>query len=117
MLSFMRKKVTPFPKKKVVTSEKVTTSEEVDKGINIFDNMNDALVMVRRKYLDDFEGQYKGSTGWFNPDHEFFKRKFSTLEPDFYYIFYQKDIECQDMEPYKTFVLPFDTTKLFFNAQ
>ena len=32
MLLLPKKKVTPFPKKKLVTSEKVTTSEEVDKG-------------------------------------------------------------------------------------
>ena len=31
-MSFPKKKVTPSTKKKVVTSEKVTLSEEVDKG-------------------------------------------------------------------------------------
>ena len=38
--------------------------------------------MIRRKDLYNFEGKYKGSTGWFNLDHELKKRKFSTLEPD-----------------------------------
>ena len=36
----------------------------------------------------------------------------STLEPDFYIFFNKKDIEGQDMEPYKTCVVPFGTTKL-----
>ena len=39
-----------------------------------------------------------------------------TLEPDdtphFYKKIHEKDIEGQDTEPHKTFVLPFDTTKL-----
>ena len=29
-----KEKATPFPKKKLVTSEKVTTNEEVEKGTN-----------------------------------------------------------------------------------
>ena len=42
------------------------------------------MVTIRKKYLDNFEGQYKGSTGWFNIDHEFLERKISTLEPELY---------------------------------
>ena len=38
--------------------------------------------------------------------------KFSTLETDFYEKLYEEDIEVQDREPYKTFVVPFDTNKL-----
>ena len=33
--------------------------------------MKEALVTIRRKDSDKFEGQYKLSTGWFNLDHEF----------------------------------------------
>ena len=44
--------------------------------------MKEAVVTIRRKHSDKFEGQYKGSTGWFNVDREFFL--ISTLEPDFY---------------------------------
>ena len=40
------------------------------------------------------------------------KIKCSTIELDFYKKLYEKDIEGQDMEPYKTFSLPFDSTKL-----
>ena len=88
-----------------MTREKVTTSEEVDKGTKNQDDTKEAVVTIRRKDLDNFEGQSKGST-------EFLERKFSTLEPDLYRKLYEKDIEGQYMEPYKTFVLPFDTTKL-----
>ena len=65
-------------------NEKVTTSEEVDKGTKTLDDMKKAVVTIRGKDLYNFEGQSKVSTDWFNIDHEFLKRKFSTLEPDFY---------------------------------
>ena len=32
--------------------------------------MKKAVFTIRRKDSDKFEGQYKGSTGWFNIDHE-----------------------------------------------
>ena len=74
--------------------------------------MKEAVVTIRSSDLDNFQGQSKGSTGWFNLDHKFFKIKFPTLEPDFYDFYYEKNIEGQDMEPYKTFLVPFDSTKL-----
>ena len=73
--------------------------------------MKEVVVTIFRKDLDNFEGQYKGSSYWFNLDHEFLKRNFSTLEPDFYN-FYEKDTEGQDTEPYKTFLVTFDSIKL-----
>ena len=45
--------------------------------------MKEAVVTIRRNDLDTTEVRSKGSTGWFNLDHEFKKRKFSTLEPYF----------------------------------
>ena len=36
--------------------------------------MKEAVVMIRRKDSDNFEGQYIGSTGRFNIDREFLKR-------------------------------------------
>ena len=57
---------------------------EVDKGYEKLEDMKEAVVTIRRKHSDNFEGQSKGSTGWFNPDRDFLKRNFSTLEPDFY---------------------------------
>ena len=71
MSSLLREKVTPFSKKIVVTSEKDTSSEEVDKGNKFFDDMKEAVVTIRKNNLDNFEGQYIISTGWFNLDHEF----------------------------------------------
>ena len=90
---------TTLSKKKSLTTEKVTTSEEVDKGTKKLNDIKEAVVTIRGKDLDNFEGQYKGSTGWFNLDHEFKKMKISTLEPDFYNFYYEKDIEVQYMEP------------------
>ena len=42
--------------------------------------MKEAVVTVCGKDSDKFEGQSKGSTGWFNIDNNFIRRKFSTLE-------------------------------------
>ena len=67
-----------------MTSEKVTPSEEVDKGTKILDGIKEVVVTIRKKYLDHFEWHSVGSTGWFNINHEWLKRKFSTLGPDFY---------------------------------
>ena len=104
--------MTPLSDKKLLTTEKVTTSEEVEKGTEKLEGMKEAVVMICRKDSDKFEGQSKGYMGWFNLDRDYFKRKFSTLEPDLYEKLYEKDIEVQDMEAYKTFSAPFDTNKL-----
>ena len=93
---------TKFPKKKLLTTEKVTRSEEVDKDTKKSDDMKEAVVTIRRKYSYNFEVQSNGFTCWFNIDHKFLRRKFSALEPDFYIFYYEKIIEGQDMEPYKT---------------
>ena len=74
----------PIYEEKVSPSEKVTPSEEVEKGTNTLDDMEEPVFTIRRKYLDNFHGQYTVSTGWFNLDHEWLKGKFSTLKPDFY---------------------------------
>ena len=70
------------------------------------------MVTIIRKCSDKFKEKSIGSTGWLNLDHEFFLRKFLTLEPDLYRKLFEKDIEGQYIETYKMFVLPFDTTKL-----
>ena len=74
--------------------------------------MYEVVVTIRRKDSYEFEGQSKGSTGWFNLDHDFLKRNDSTLEPDLYRNLYERDIGGLDMEPYKAVFLPFDSTKL-----
>ena len=112
MLSFLKKELSPFPKKKVVLSEKVTPSEKVEKGTNLLNEMEEPVHTIHRKCWDNFQGQYTGSTGWINLDHEWLKIKFSTLEPDFYKRLFEKDIEGQDIDTYKTFVLQFDNNKL-----
>ena len=70
------------------------------------------MFTIRKKDIDNFEGQSIGSTGCLNLDHDWFKIKFSTLKTDFYKKLFEKDIEGQDFEPYKTFLVPFDNNKL-----
>ena len=36
--------------------------------------MKEAVVIIRMKDSDKFDGQSKGFTGWFNLDHEFLKK-------------------------------------------
>ena len=67
-----------------MTTEKVTSNEEVDKGTKTLHDMKEAVLTIHGKDLDNFEGQSKGSRGWLDLDHEFLKIKFSTLERDFY---------------------------------
>ena len=45
---------------KLLTTEKVTTSEEVDKGIKFLDDMKEEVFTISRKDLDNFEGNSKG---------------------------------------------------------
>ena len=48
--------IDPFPKKKLAPSEKVTPSEEVEKGTNFFNDMGEPVVTIHRKDLDNFQG-------------------------------------------------------------
>ena len=41
----------------------ITTNEYVDKGTEKLEDMKEAVVTIRRKDSDKFEGQSKGSTG------------------------------------------------------
>ena len=84
-------------------NEKIKTNDEVNKGTEKLEDMKEAVVTFRRKDSDKFEGQSKGSTGWFNPNHKFFKIKCYTLEPELYKKLYEKDIEGLYMEPYVMF--------------
>ena len=88
-------------------SEKKSLTKYVDKVTEELEDMKEAVITIHRKDSDNFEGRYKGSTGWFNLDSLILKRKFSTIEPDFYKNLYENYIEGQDMEPYRTFFVPF----------
>ena len=70
------------------------------------------MVTICRNDFDNFQGQYTASTGLFNLDNEWLKRKFSTLEPDFYKKLFENNIEGQYIKTYKTFVVPLYNTKL-----
>ena len=61
-------------KEAVVTTqflEKKSLIKDVDKGTGELEYMKDSVVTIRKKYLDKFEGQSKGSTGWFKLDSGF----------------------------------------------
>ena len=96
-------------------TENITTNVEVDKGNENFEDMKEEVVPIFRKDSNRLEGWSKVSTERFNLDYKLFKRKHSTLEPDFYKNIYEKDIEGLDMEPYKKFSVQFDYTKLNLN--
>ena len=99
----MNKKVKPLSKKKLLTTGKIIISEEVDKSTEILDDMKEAVVTICKDYLYNFDGQSKGSTGWFNFDHEFLKRKFSTLEPEFYKKFMKRILKVNIWNHLKRF--------------
>ena len=93
-------------------TKKITTNEGVDKGSEKLENMKEAVVTIRRKDSDKFEGRSKGSTGQVNIDHEFLKRKLSKLEPYFYKNFTKRILEVQTWNRIKRFFVPFYSTKL-----
>ena len=66
-----------------MTTEKVTTSQEVDKGTKKLNDMKEAVVTIRGKDSDNFEGQSKVSIGWFNINHELKKESFLHLNRTF----------------------------------
>ena len=53
-------------------AEKNSSTKDVDKRTYESEDMKEAVVTIRRKYLYKFKGKYKGSTGWFKLDSEFF---------------------------------------------
>ena len=67
-----------------------------------------AVVTIRRKGLDKFEGQSKVSTGWFKLDSVFLKTIFSTIHSEFYKELFENNIEDQNTELYTKFISPFD---------
>ena len=46
-------------------------------------DMGDPVITAHIKDLDSFQGGSTESTGWFDIDNDWFKRKISTLEPYF----------------------------------
>ena len=59
-------------------------TKDVDKGTDELEDMKKAVVTILRKVLDKFEGQFKGSKGWFKQDSGVFKTAFSTMHSEFY---------------------------------
>ena len=48
--------------------EKKSSTKDVDKGTDELVDMKKVVVTIRRKVLDKFEGQSKGSMEWFKLD-------------------------------------------------
>ena len=44
------------------------STNDIDKGTDESEDMKQAVVKICRKGLDQFEGQYRGSKGWFKLD-------------------------------------------------
>ena len=83
-------------------------TKDVDKGTDESEDMKKAVVTIRRKGLDKFEGQSKVYTGWFKLESGFLKTIFYTIHSEFYGKRFEKNIEGQDTELYTTFIVPFD---------
>ena len=56
--------------------EKKSLTKYFDKSTGELEDMKEAVVIIRRKYLYKFEGQSKGSTVWFRLDSGFLKQFF-----------------------------------------
>ena len=52
-------------------TENITTNEDFDNGTEKLEYMKEAAVTICRKDSYQFDGQSKGSTGWFNLDSDF----------------------------------------------
>ena len=79
----------PSQKKKVALSEKIAPSEEVEKVTKTLDDIEEPVVTICRKCLDNFQGKYTRSTRWFNIDRDWLNETFSTLEMELLYITFQ----------------------------
>ena len=60
-------------------TENITKHEDVDKCTEKLEYMKDAVVKIRRKDSDKFEGQSKGSTGRFILDSELIFLSYSKI--------------------------------------
>ena len=78
----------------------------------MLDYIKELVVKILIKGLDNFQGQSTASTVWFNIDHEWFKKRFLHLNQTYIKKTFEMNIEVQDIETYKIFLVPLDSTKL-----
>ena len=88
--------------------ENKSLTKDFDKSTDELADMKQALNTICRKGLEQFEGPYSVSKIWFKLDVDFFKTTFSKSHSEFYKALFKNKIENQDMEVYKTFIVPFD---------
>ena len=89
---------TPFLEKKYFT-------KNFDKGTYELAFMKKTVVTIRRKGLDKFEDQSKGSTEWFKLDGGFFKHFLQFIQNSLKT--FENNIEDKNTELYTTFIVPF----------
>ena len=86
---------------------KESSTEGVDVGNDELADMKQAVNTIRRKGLDQFEGQSSGYKVWFKLDIGFFKTTFSKIHSELYKELFKSNNENQYMEVYKTFIVLF----------
>ena len=70
--------------------------------------MKEAVVTIRKKYSDKFEGQSKGSTVWFNIDHEFLRKIYLHLNQTPIKKIMKRILMVKKWNPIKQFFVPFE---------
>ena len=65
-------------------TKKKSSTKYVDKGTDKLADMKEAVVTILRKGLYQFEGQSKGSKGWFKLESGLLKKTFYTSHPELY---------------------------------
>ena len=115
--------ICPFPNKSVSPNEKVAPSDEVEKISGTLDDIEEPVVTIRWKDLDNkiekdntkkyqLQGKSTRSTRCFDIDHDRLEENVCTREPYFYKQIYKINTEGQEMETCKKFVVPMVYTKI-----
>ena len=93
-------------------TEKIKTNEEVEKGPELLEDMKEAVVIIRRKDSEKFEGQSEGSTGFFNLNHELKKETFLHLNQTSIKTFMKRTLKVHTWNRIKRFF-----TVLFYRVK
>ena len=65
--------------------------------------MNEAMVVICGKDSDNFDGHFKGSTGWFNLDNEFKKKSVVYLNRTSIIFFIKRTLAVKTWNHIKSF--------------
>ena len=81
----------------MILTEKKYSTKDVDKFTYEKTDMKQAENTIIRKGLDQFEGQSRGSKGWFKLDIGFLKTTYSKSHSELYKELFKNNIEYPDM--------------------